>query len=92
MRKSSFKMVLRMLLCVAISFVVIYMLVFFGGWRLIESGDVILIEIAVSVIVGILLWIIVEVEKHFEGKVAALTSEVEGLKSCVEELNKKQNG
>lgn len=85
------KAAVRMLLCIVISFIVIYLLVFFGGWKLIESGDPILIEIAVSVIVGILLGIIVELSKYCETKFNQMTAKVQELEKRVEELSKKQS-
>ena len=91
MKKQPIKVALRMLLCWIISFVVIYLLVFFGGWKLIESGNPILMEIAVSFIVGILLGIIVELSKYCETEFNKMASQIRKLESQIEELSKKQN-
>ena len=91
MRMQTIKIALRMMLCVAISFVVIYLLVFFGGWKLIESGDPILIEFAVSVIVGILLGIIVEFSKYCETKFRQMSAKIQELENRIEELHNKKS-
>ena len=89
MKKQSIKIALRMMLCTVISFVFIYLFVFFGGWKLIESGNPIFIEIAVSIIVGILLDIIVELSKHFEAKFDNMTAQIQELEKRVEKLSEK---
>lgn len=82
-------MILRMLICIVISFIFIYLMVFLGGWKLIESGDPILIEIAVSVIVGILVWIIYEFSKYCEKKFDDLHKRIQELEKHVEESSQK---
>ena len=89
MKKQNFKMILRMLICIVISFIFIYLMVFLGGWKLIESGDPILIEIAVSVIVGILVWIIYEFSKYCEKKLDDLHKRIQELEKHVEESSQK---
>ena len=89
MKKQKVKMILRMLICIVISFAFIYLMVFFGSWKLIESGDPILIEIAVSVIVGILLWIIYEFSKYCEEKFDDLHKKIQELEKHIEELGQK---
>ncbi len=89
MKKQSIKIALRMILCTVISFVFIYLFVFFGGWKLIESSNPILIEIAVSIIVGILLDLIVELSKYFEAKFDNMTAQIQELEKRIEELREK---
>ena len=89
MKKEKLKMLLRLLICIAISFAFIYIIVFFGGWKLLESKDPILMEIAVSVIVGILLWIIYEFSRYCEKKFLDLNNKIEELEKNVEELEKR---
>ena len=89
MKKQNFIMILRMLICIVISFIFIYLMVFLGGWKLIESGDPILIEIAVSVIVGILVWIIYEFSKYCEKKFDDLHKRIQELEKHVEESSQK---
>ncbi len=90
MKKQSITRALRMLLCIVISFVVIYLLVFFGGWKLLESGDPILVEIAISIPVGILLGVIVELSKYFESELNKMASQIQELEKQLEELRQKQ--
>ena len=58
--KSKLKFFLRYLAVFAACFVIIYLFVFFGGAKLFESGDPILIELGVawisSFFVSVLLW------------------------------------
>ena len=81
MKKLNWKMLLHLLICIGASFVAIYLLVFVGGWKLIEAGDIISIEIAVSVIVGFVVWLIFEVTKIIESKINALEKRVEELEN-----------
>ena len=89
MKKQKIQMILRMLICIVISFVFIYLMVFFGGWKLIESANPILIEIAVSIIVGILVWIIYEFSKYCEKKFDDLHKRIQDLEKQIEELSQK---
>ena len=58
--KSIFKPILFWLAVFAVCFAIIYLIVFFGGAKLFESGDPILIELGVawifSFFVSVLLW------------------------------------
>ncbi|MBR2370471.1 MAG: hypothetical protein IKA82_00470 [Clostridia bacterium] len=89
MKKQKVKIILHMPVCIVITFIFIYLTVFFGGWKLIESGDPILIEIAVSVIVGILLWIIYELSRYCEEKFDDLHKKIQELEKHIEELSQK---
>ena len=91
MKKQAIKIALRMMLCIVISFVFIYLLVFFGGWKFIESGNPILIEIAISIVVGILLGIIVEFSRYCETRFNQMSTKIQELEKCVEELHDKKN-
>lgn len=79
MKKTFLKYLLHLLICVVFSFVCIYMLVFAGGWKLIESGDPILIEIAVSIVVGIVIWMFFEITRLMEAKIKSLEKRIEEL-------------
>ena len=56
--KDKLKNILMFILSWVISFVVIYLFVFFGGYKLFETGDIILKEIGVAFIVGIIIFLI----------------------------------
>lgn len=81
--KNKLKLVIHWILWVAISFVLIYLFVFVGGWKLFESGDVILIEIGVAFIVGTVLYLVFEstraIEKDYSSKIAELEKRIEEL-------------
>lgn len=71
--------VIRLFLCIIFSFVAIYSFVFAGGWKLIESGDIVLIEVLVSVIVGFVVFIIYEISRYYDKKIKALEKRIEEL-------------
>ena len=54
--KNTIKNILVLLLSIIISFIFIYLFIFFGGSKLFESGDVILKELGVSIIIGTLVF------------------------------------
>lgn len=72
---------LHLLIFIGASFIAIYLLVFVGGWKLIEAGDIISIEIVVSVIIGFVVWLIFEVTKYFEAKINELEKRVKQLEN-----------
>lgn len=81
MRKLNWKAMLHLLIFIGASFIAIYLLVFVGGWKLIEAGDIISIEIVVSVIIGFVVWLIFEVTKYFEAKINELEKRVKQLEN-----------
>ncbi len=85
--KNKLKLVLHWLLCVVISFALIYLFVFVGGWKLFESGDVILIEIGVAIIVGTVLYLFCEVNDKIEKD---YSSKITELEKRIVELEKKR--
>jgi hypothetical protein len=62
-----------------LSFVLIYLLVFVGGWRLLESGDMVMIEAAVAVLVGMILWLLFEQGKQYEERLRQLEQRIQAL-------------
>lgn len=79
MNKPFWKILLHLLGCIAAAFVLIYALVFVGGWRLLESGDMVMIEIAVAVLVGIILWLLFEQGKQYEDRLRQLEQRIQAL-------------
>jgi cytosine/uracil/thiamine/allantoin permease len=79
MRNKKLKFTLHFLICFVISFVCIYLIIFFGGWRLFESGDPILLEIAAAIVIGFVIWLIYELSAHFECKIKELEKRIEKL-------------
>ncbi len=74
-------MLFHLLISIVLSFLFIYLAVFFGGWKLIESRDPILLEIAVSIIVGFIFWIIFELSKFYEMKLKELEERIRKLEN-----------
>lgn len=58
---SKFKSLLRWAGTFVICFIVIYLTGFFGGWKLFNSGDPILIEIGVALVLSFFVFVINEV-------------------------------
>lgn len=79
MNKTSWKSIHRLLGCIAAAFVLIYLLVFIGGWRLLESGDMVMIEIAVAVLVGIILWLFFEQARQYDERLRQLEERISEL-------------
>jgi len=75
------KKILHLLVSIVVTFIFIYSLIFVGGWRLVESGDIVLMEIAVSILVGIVFWIIYEILLVYEEKIKQLEKRIEQLEN-----------
>lgn len=81
--KSLFKWIVIFILC----FVVIYLIVFFGGWKLFESNDPILIEIGVALILSVFIFAINEVLIKQENKIKSLEQRISELENKQGDLN-----
>lgn len=77
--KNTIKVLLKWLAWFVICFVVIYVAVFFGGWKLFESKDPILIEIGCALVLSVFLTIINEVVTGLEKRIAALEERMKDL-------------
>lgn len=58
--KQKLFMLMRLFLCCACIFIFIYLLVFLWGWKLIGTGDPVLTEIVVSVVLGAIFYVLLE--------------------------------
>lgn len=85
--KKKFRMLFRFLMSILVTFAVIYLLVFSGGWKLLESGDIVLIEVAVSVVVGTIVFIICENWRDHECKIKSLQEQIEKLEEKIDKIN-----
>ena len=89
--KSIFKPILFWLAVFAVCFVIIYLIVFFGGAKLFESGDPILIELGaawiLSAFVSVLLWVCEAQSKRID----ALEARVSTLEDASEKTNTPDN-
>ncbi len=79
--KSNLKSILRLLAWILISFVIIYVIIFFFGHKLLSSGDPILYELTGAIFMGIILWLCNEVTTSLEAKVKALEKRIDDLEN-----------
>ena len=79
--KNKLKSFLRWLAVFAICFTVIYLTVFFGGWKLFESGDPILIEVGVALVLSFFVFAFNEVTTNLEKKIRLLEERIKELES-----------
>ena len=79
--KNKIKTFLRWLAMFLLCFVVIYLSVFFGGWKLFESGDPILIEVGIAFILSFFVFIINEVVTGLEKRVKSLEERINKLEN-----------
>ena len=67
--KQKLKSYLRWFISILLSFVCIYLFIFFGGWKLVESGDPIRMELAAAIVVGTILFVMNEVATAQDKKI-----------------------
>ena len=77
--KEKLFMLLRLVATFVICFLIIYAFTFFGAWKLFESGNPILIEIGVALILSVFIFVINEITTAHEKKLKALEERVEKL-------------
>ena len=70
--KQKLKPYLRWFISILFSFVCIYLFIFFGGWKLMESGDPIKMELAAALVVGTILFLVNEVTTAQDKKIKDL--------------------
>lgn len=83
--KPKLKLFLHFLISFALSFITIYLFVFFGGWKLFESGNPIFIELGAAVLFGIVLWIVFEHRTETEKQIKNLEKRIENLEKRIEQ-------
>ena len=81
--KEKFKTMLRWVAWFAICFLVIYLVVLFGGWKLFESGDPILMEVGAALILSIFIF-------PFNETVTKLDKKVKTLEERIKKLEEKR--
>jgi len=77
--KANLKRFLRLLAWILISFLIIYVIVFFFGHTLLSSGDPILYELTGAIFMGIVLWACNEVVTALEARVKSLEERIAKL-------------
>ena len=75
--KNKLKSLLKWAVIYLLCFATVYLLVFFGGWKLFESGDPILIELGVSLVLSIFVVAFDEIVTNLEKRVKALEERLE---------------
>lgn len=81
------KYLFHLLICILISFVCIYLFVFAGGWKLIESSDILSIEFAASIVVGIIIFIVYEISRRIDADIKNLENQIDDLQKQIDILN-----
>ena len=81
--KKKAKMLLRYLGVFLLCFLTIYLIVFFGGWKLFESGDPILMEVGAALILSIFIF-------PFNETVTKLDKKVKTLEERIKKLEEKR--
>lgn len=79
--KNKIKNLLAWLSSIIISFIFIFLFIFFFGSKLFESGDVILQEVGVSVVIGSLLFLNIKINETNLDKIKELEKRVEELEN-----------
>ena len=79
--KKYWKFLLKWAVCFIACFAVIWLIVFIGGWKLFESGDVVLIELGFALILSVFLLAIAET-------ITVLNKRIDKLEEKIEELEK----
>lgn len=81
--KEKIKLLLKWAGIFVLCFIVIYLLVFFGGWKLFESGDPVLIEVGIALVLSFFIFVFNEI-------VTGLEKRVKALEERLKELDNKQ--
>ena len=81
--KNKAKKLFRWLCVFLLCFLVIYLIVFFGGWKLFESGDPMLIEIGVALVLSVFIFIINEVITTHEKKIKDLEEQIKKIENII---------
>ena len=81
--KKKAKMLLRWLGAFILCFLAIYLIVFFVGWKLFESGDPILMEIGAALVLSIFFFAINEVLTMHEKKIKDLEEHIKKLEDTI---------
>lgn len=79
--KDKLKLFFRWTVIFILSFIVIYLVVFFGGWKLFESGNPILIEIGCAIILSIFVFLFSEKTTGFEKRIELLEKRINELEN-----------
>ena len=79
--KNKIKLLLKWAGMFVLCFIIIYLIVFFGGWKLFESGDPILIEIGVALMLSFFVFVFIEIVTGLEKRVKSLEERLNELEN-----------
>ena len=79
--KNKLKSLLRWAGIFLLCFAVVYLTVFFGGWKLFESGDPILIELGAAFILSVFVFAFNETVTKLEKKIEALEKRISEMEN-----------
>ena len=77
--KNKLKSLLRWAGIFLLCFAVVYLTVFFGGWKLFESGDPVLIELGAALILSVFVFAFNETITKLEKKIEDLEKRIDAL-------------
>ncbi len=77
--KEKAKALLKWFVVFVFCFAVIYFVVFLGGWKLLESGDPILIEAGIALILSVFVYAFYEVTSKLDGRIKELEEKIKRL-------------
>ena len=83
--KTKLKPLLLWLAVFAACFLIIYLLVLFGGWKLFESGDPILIELGAALILSVFITVVLSVSEAQSKRIDALEARIQTLEATPSE-------
>lgn len=79
--KAKLKALMRWAITFVVCFIVVYLIVFFGGWKLFESGDAVLVELGVALVLSIFVYLFAEIVIRLEKRVKALEERLEKIEN-----------
>ena len=83
--KEKIKFILWWAISIAITFFLIYWFVLWGGWKLFESGDPILLELGAAIVLGTIIFLVFKsmfvIGKQFSSEIEDLKKRIEGLEN-----------
>ena len=89
--KSIFKPILFWLAVFAVCFAILYLIVFFGGAKLFESGDPILIELGAALILSLFVTVLLSVCEAQSKRIDALEKRVKTLEELSDRIDTLHN-
>ncbi len=74
--RDKIKILFKWLVTFALCFIILYLIMLFGGWKFFESGDPILIELGIAYVSSIFVFVFFEVVIKLEKRITYLEERV----------------